>query len=200
QNKDYLFIGDFGNNNGNRNNLVIYRIPKSDLLKENASIVTAERINFTYPDQIDYSSKPFNTKFDCEAFVCSGDSLYLFSKDWINLKTRLFSIPSHPGSYTAVLKDSIDAKGLITSATISHDLNKIYLIGYTKGFPSTSFLIKLSDYKKQDFFTGKINRYDFSIPHTTQTEAIATGKDDVFYLSSEKGFKKNAKLFSIVIR
>ncbi|MBK7966305.1 MAG: hypothetical protein IPK10_14165 [Bacteroidetes bacterium] len=47
-NNDFLFVGDFGNNNGNRQDLKIYRINKSALTPTTTS-VSASIINFSFP-------------------------------------------------------------------------------------------------------------------------------------------------------
>ena len=44
EDEDHIYIGDFGNNDGNTTNLRIYKILKSDF--KNKTAVTAERISF----------------------------------------------------------------------------------------------------------------------------------------------------------
>lgn len=101
QDDKYIYIGDFGNNaNGNRTDLKIYRIKKADV--KNKTAVKASVINFSYSDQTDFTPKGSNnTNFDCEALIAYNDSLFLFSKDWVDNKTRLYKLPKLPGTYTA---------------------------------------------------------------------------------------------------
>ncbi|MEO5569563.1 MAG: hypothetical protein ABIT08_09585 [Bacteroidia bacterium] len=78
--KDYLFVGDFGNNNGNRQNLKIYRIDKTNLTPS-ATTVTSSIINFSFSDQTSFPSLPNNNNYDCESMIFYNDSIHLFSKD-----------------------------------------------------------------------------------------------------------------------
>ena len=81
QDSTHIYIGDFGNNaKGNRTDLKILKINKTTFLNENPSV---ETISFKYSDQTDFSAKkPNTTNFDCEAFIVSKDSIYLFTKQW----------------------------------------------------------------------------------------------------------------------
>src|SRR3990172_248639 len=72
QDAQHIYIGDFGNNNGNRTDLRIYIIDKSNL--QTGDTVTASGIiEFGFEDQTDFTSSPNNTSFDCEAFVVISD-------------------------------------------------------------------------------------------------------------------------------
>jgi hypothetical protein len=81
QDSTHIYIGDFGNNySGNRSDLKILKIEKKSFFDEKPKI---ETISFSYSTQTDLSaSKPNKTDFDCEAFIVSKDSIYLFTKQW----------------------------------------------------------------------------------------------------------------------
>ena len=76
QDDEYIYIGDFGNNSGNRTNLKIYKVLKSDYL--NSESVNAQIIEFDYADQNDFTSSPNNNNFDAEALISYDGSLYVF--------------------------------------------------------------------------------------------------------------------------
>lgn len=78
QDDSYIYVGDFGNNNGNRTDLKIYRISKTDY--EASTSVIADIINFSYADQIDFTSNPNNTNWDAEGLVVWGELLICFFK------------------------------------------------------------------------------------------------------------------------
>ena len=65
QDEDYIYIGDFGNNVGIRQDLTIYRIAKEDYLDNDTA--TAETIFFSYEDQTDFTDTG-NSDWDAEAF------------------------------------------------------------------------------------------------------------------------------------
>lgn len=74
---EYGYIGDFGNNNGNRTDLKVYRFLLEEL---EGDTVNAEAIMFSYPDQSDFTPRPQNNNFDAEAMIVLDDSLYIFLK------------------------------------------------------------------------------------------------------------------------
>jgi hypothetical protein len=126
----YIYVGDFGNNNGDRTNLKILKIKKSDITGSPSEItVNAEAINFSYADQTDFSSNS-NTNFDCESIVAIGDSLYLFSKDHGDLQTRCYSLPKIPGTYSVVPLATFNSNGKITAATFDSVNHELALLGY----------------------------------------------------------------------
>ena len=118
---------DFGNNaSGNRSDLTIFKIAKNSLF-DNPKI---ETISFSYPEQTDFSKQKSNTtNFDCEAFIVSKDSIYLFSKQWKSSKTNIYVLPNEPGNHIAKFKSTLDTKGLVTGATYLEDKKIIISVG-----------------------------------------------------------------------
>lgn len=83
-----------------------------------------ENISFQYSDQTDLSAKKANTtNFDCEAFIVSKDSIYLFTKQWSSSKTSIYVLPNQSGDHVAQLKHTLDTKGLVTGATYLESKN-----------------------------------------------------------------------------
>jgi len=50
--------------------------------------VNAEVLYYNYSDQFSFPNLHNNNNFDCEAMICVGDSIFLFSKNWQNNKTK----------------------------------------------------------------------------------------------------------------
>jgi hypothetical protein len=148
----YLYIADFGNNIGNRTNLIIYRVPIDSL----ADGVHAEFIYFALADQTIFTPNA-KTNFDMEALLQLNDTLYIFTKQWGNLQTKQYMLPTWKNNDTAVLVDSFNTACLITDASINAD-GKIALLGYdTSG---QSYVWLFSNYSSNKFFSGnkrKIN-------------------------------------------
>jgi len=178
---EYIYIGDFGNNsNGNRTNMKLLKINKNSLLIDVASIDT---INFSYSNQTDLMpTGSNNTDFDCEAFIVTKDSIFLFSKQWITNKTSVYSLPKTPGTYIAKLKSTYDVQGLITGATYLEPKNIIVLTGYSKLLQP--FLYLLYDFIGSDYFGGNKRKIDVSIPFH-QVEGIVTTNGLKYYISNE---------------
>jgi hypothetical protein len=178
----YIYIGDFGNNvDGNRKDLRILKIDKNSILRDEPEIDT---IAFSWSDQDEYDpSGFFNTDFDCEAFIALGDSLYLFTKQWLSRKTGIYSLPGEPGSHIARLKMVHDSEGLITGATCLQSENIVVLCGYDgTGYP---FLILMYDFQGYDFTGGNIRKIMIDLPYH-QTEGISTDDGLKYYISNER--------------
>lgn len=128
--EEYMYIGDFGNNWGNRRDLKIYKILKSGISETGNTVIDAEKIEFSYPGQSEFRYGLKQTPFDCEAFTSFGNKLYLFSKDWENYSTVVHALPKNPGVYCAEIVDTFSVNGLITGADISSGKPHLVLIGY----------------------------------------------------------------------
>lgn len=182
----YLYMGDFGNNyRGNRKDLRILRIQKKTFYTSNPVIDT---IAFSYADQKDFLAlKEHTSDFDCEAFVVLQDSIYLFTKQWTKEKTSVYALPKKPGNYTAALKETIDAEGLITGATMLPSKKGVVLCGYSKFLQP--FILLLYDYQNNDFGTGNKRKIKIKLPFH-QIEGITTEDGKLFYLTNEATVKK----------
>jgi hypothetical protein len=197
-----MYIGDFGNNAGNRTELRILKIAKTDLLNTKSDTVNAGFIRFNYPDQVKFTSEVDNNNFDCEAFFCRNDSLHLFSKNWSDLQSKHYILPAETGKYTARLAERFNADGLITDASINAHGN-VVLLGYkkSKGRNYRCFAWLLSGYEGSGYFGGDKRRIELGKAlHLGQTEGIVLKEDNTGWFSSESitvgCFYKKAKLFS----
>jgi len=181
QDSTYFYIGNFGNNvNGIRKDLQILRIEKMSLKANNPKIDT---IAFSYSNQVDFTrNKANSTDLDCEAFIVSKDSIYLFTKQWTSKKTALYALPKLPGTYTAQFKSELDVNGLITGATYLEEKKLIVLCGYSKQLKP--FLYLLYDFRDTDFFSGNKRKITLALSYH-QVEGIATRNGLQYYISNE---------------
>ena len=183
QDDTYIYIGDIGNNtNGNRQDLKIYKVKKSDVLSKTS--VQATVISYSYNDQTNFAATGNNnTNFDCEALIAYGDSLFLFSKDWIDNKTRLYELPKAAGTYTAVKIGELNVQGLITGAEIIADKRVIVLTGYSASV--SPFIYLLYDFTGNQFFGA--NKRKVGIKQSfLQLEGICATTDTSFSISNER--------------
>ncbi len=186
QDSSYIYVGDFGNNfQGNRKNLHLLRIEKKSFLSNKPLIDT---ISFSYSNQTDFGiQKENSTNFDCEAFVVSRDSIYLFAKQWSQKKTSIYVLPKIPGKYSAKLKETLGVSGLITGATLLASGKGIVLCGYSGMLQP--FLYLLYDYKDNDFLAGNKRKIKLSLPFY-QIEGIESLDRKLFYLTNESLIKR----------
>ena len=181
QDSNYVYIGDFGNNlNGNRTDLKILRVSKSSLLSGQS---VTDTIAFSYSEQTVFTpAGADNTDFDCEAMIVAGDSIYLFTKQWLTQKTDLYVMPKAPGTYTAQLRGTLDVAGLITGSVYLPQWRMILMVGYsTTGMP---FGYLLYDFQGHDFFGGNKRKISISLP-LHQVEGITSADGRKVFISNE---------------
>ena len=185
QDNDYFYIGDFGNNAfGNRKDLHILRVEKKSLSQSNPKIDT---LSFSYSNQTDFTkTKSNSTNFDCEAFIVSGDNIYLFTKQWKEKRTSIYVIPKIPGNHIAQLKESYNVKGLITSATYLPEKKLLVLAGYSRFL--SPFMYLFYDYNGSDFFSGNKRKIKIALPFH-QMEGIST-QDGIHYYATNENFTR----------
>lgn len=182
----FLYVGDFGNNAGNRRDLVIYKIRLSEIGSAATVGVSAEKINFSYPDQTDFASAPLNTSFDCEAFFFYQGLLHLFTKNWKTKHTSHYTVPTGAGTHVASLIETFPANGLITGADITAT-GEIALIGYDNAGSAPTFLWLLFNYTDNAFFRGNKRRIELgSALEAGQIEGITFRQRTSGYISSER--------------
>jgi hypothetical protein len=175
-----IYIGDFGNNGNQRQNLRIFRVNE-----KNVSLV--DTIRFRYEDQQDFPPAKTNRNFDCEAFFYFQDNLYLFSKNQGgDAKVKMYKIPAQPGTYEAKLIDTVHISTMVTAADISPDGKLMALLGY-----GNIYLFKVTN--GDNFFNG--DKYCLPFKKTGQAEALVFTNNHNFVFSNEGG-----KIFKAVKR
>ncbi|MGI4738304.1 MAG: T9SS type A sorting domain-containing protein [Janthinobacterium lividum] len=181
----YLYVGDVGNNSGDRRDLRVLRVAKS-ALGPAATVATAEAITFSYPDQIDFTPRNNQHNFDCEAFFFAHDSLHLFTKNWVDLQTRYYTVPATPGTHVAHLKGTFRVNGLITAADLNATGTVAALLGYRTS-DATSFVWLLSGFAGTQYLQANKRRIELpSALEIGQAEGISfVGRNRVF-ISNER--------------
>ncbi len=186
-----IYIGDIGNNNGNRTNLKIYKINKNDYL--NSIHVTAEVINFSYSDQTSFTANPNSTEWDAEALISfDANNLILFTKNWIDGITKAYAIPKNSGTYSvSSLSTTLTSGGLITGATYNPSTEKIYLIGYNSTLQP--FVWRSENFTGNDVFSGSNTKTSLTSLGLKQAEGITHIGANRYLITSES---INTSLFS----
>lgn len=194
--RQHLFIGDMGNNNGDRNDLKIYMVHLDAFnFSGDGAVDVSGIIEFSYPNQTHFSkSKDHN--FDCEAIIYREGHIYLFSKNRLNNQSDLYRIPATPGIYQAELLGSFETRGLITGADIHPGGHQVTLLGYRKN--GDCFLWILDNFENNQFFMGakkyiRLGRFN----RLGQMEGIVYKDDSAYYISSEKVDGLNPKLYRL---
>lgn len=185
QDKDFIYVGDFGNNYGTRKDLTIYKIAKSEIPEEGNFEVNTQKITFEYNDQVSFEKQNRSNNFDCESVVSVGNFLYVFTKNWVNQETKCYKIPKQVGHYALDIHDQFNVRGLLTGADYNSEIETLVLVGYENFVP---FVWVIWDFTEDHFFGGNKKRVDFAHIQGAQTEAICFKDNENILMSCEDSF------------
>ncbi|GJM32111.1 MAG: hypothetical protein DHS20C18_11120 [Saprospiraceae bacterium] len=184
-----LYIGDFGNNLRNRQDLKVYRVHLSSR--------EVDSIAFQFPDW--QSGKGLDT----EAFFWHRDSLHLFTKSQIpkgNYYTKHYALADHGNQQVADFRDSIRLKRrAITGAAIDPNTGMVALVGYNYGFflglipHSAASVFFLNQYPEGHYLQGTCRRRKISCLWGLQYESIDFVDKKYLYVAAEKTLWIKAK-------
>lgn len=181
--KGRIYIGDFGNNNNDREDLMILRV--SSDISDKSKPIKLDSISFQYEDQTLFPPPSSSLNFDCEAMVVMNDTIFLFTKDRTNpylSQTLLYTIPATPGFHIAHYKSTyltnvpVFLQGSVTGAALSPDKKTLALLGYPRMWVFKNF-------KGTDFFSGKVSVLQFD--SYSQKEGIAFIDNCSVYITDE---------------
>ncbi|MEO9570073.1 MAG: hypothetical protein ABJH82_13235 [Polaribacter sp.] len=193
--KGNLYVGDFGNNFSKRKNLAILKIKHKDLFSSKK--IEVEKIKFYYPNQTKFPPKKKKLYFDSEAFFYYKNSFYIFTKSRVKDKfgkTTLYKIPAkkgnHKAEYISEFNNGKEMVSWITSADISKDGSKVALL-------SPSSILIFSDFKKDNFLSGKVKRITFN--NQSQKEGICFKDTNTLLITDEKAHGLGGNLYQLKI-
>ncbi len=185
--KNNIYIGDFGNNDNNREDLKIYTI---DINKINKSSVTASTIAFTLADQDDFSPKKKNRNFDIEAFVYFKKGFYLFTK---NRSSKFDGVSK---VYRLELNQPQQVAKLVAEINLCDNLQTCQVTGAAIFKNKIVLLMHDKIYELQDFEVHKFSKIrPIALSHNSQKEAICFRNESILFISDEKKDKKPAQLY-----
>ncbi len=188
-----VYIGDFGNNDSDRKNLVVYKVPNPEI--EKGDKIDAKKIRFRYPDQKKFPPKAKKPQFDAEALFYRKGFLYIITKNRSSPFTgmaRIYKIPARKGNHKAEFVGAFktcdsEAQCRVTAATISDDGKTIVLL-------SSGKLWVFTDFTGDDFSKGTLKTIDLKA--TSQLEAICFLNENTLLISDEERSKTGRNLYS----
>ncbi len=187
-----LYIGDFGNNSNDRQNLGVYIVPLSEIGSSNSETVQEFEwsfLPFSYIDQTNYATQPEDSSvFDCEAMIFYNDKIHLFTKSRRNYRTSHYTI--NTSTNVADKVEAFNVQGLITGASLSPDGKLIALVGYDlRPFIPTVFCWLLWDWPlgTDQFFSGNKRRIELGTAlQIGQVESVGFDSDRAGFISNER--------------
>jgi len=134
-----MFIGDFGNNGNDREDLKIL-IVNINNLNPGFNLRSASIINFSYAEQTAFPPNDTKKNFDAEAMVYKNDSIFIFTKNRtqpFDGKCYQYYLPAIPGNYQISRSDTLyiaggDAESRIVGADFDSITTKLALLTSTK--------------------------------------------------------------------
>lgn len=177
-----LYIGDFGNNAGNRRDLTIYKTNPFRVLNSERVSSDYNKIQFNYQDQKDFKTNYLNHDFDCEAMIFLDGKIHLFTKEWYSKEVSHYIInPEITENQTVTKIENYKTGFVVTDA--SYFDGKLYAVGYTK--KAKVFMMIFDEDNNGNFFTKTPKKYKLGSAFTVgQVEGIAVNKDGI-YISNE---------------
>ena len=192
-----LYVGDFGNNDNQRKDLVIYKLPNPEI--EPGDKIKSKKIKFSYPEQKRFPPKKKNKLYDAEAFFHWKNHLYIFTKDRSSPyqgKTLVYRVPDTEGTYEAERIGEINLCNdrnhcSITGADISHDGKSVVLIGY--GYVYLLREADLNNFSNASFET-------IHLKLETQIEAVCFLDENTLLIADEQSQTKGRNLYRYTIK
>lgn len=190
-----LYIGDFGNNDNERQNLAIYKINAADLNKEEAE--ASEIVQFYYPEQKDFPPKKKDKVFDVESFLVFNNQFYLFTKNRssdFDGTTSIYRVENNSQTKLPAkkLSEFVTCDNFnhcaVTSAAISPDKKKVALLSSDKVWIFT-------DFKGDDFFSG--NAKTIELENFTQKEGLCFETNESVLITDEAEKKGESLLYRL---
>jgi hypothetical protein len=108
--------------------------------------------------------------------------LYVFTKNWGDYKTNIYSCPKTKGNYSLTRIGSANTMGMVTGATYNPVNNMVVLCGYSF---IGSFIAKMSNLTSPPFYNIEMERFSLELKQSIQIEGIAYANNNKYYLSSE---------------
>lgn len=192
--EQWIYIADCGNNGSKkRDYFTIYKIHKDSLCNSDSVITCRNFIYFTYADEIyqNYEHNAGQSMFDCEAILAKGDSLLLFSKNWMDNRCFIYGLPKTDNTFTTMDSltpiDSICLDFMVTGA--DYYRNTIALIGYIyqpAAYTLVPYLTIISDFDDNRISSGNIQTFCLNNLSFHPTEGITFSDNRNLLVSNEK--------------
>ncbi|MGB1239910.1 MAG: hypothetical protein ACPG4U_16955 [Pseudomonadales bacterium] len=179
---EYLYIADTGNNFAIRSELSIYKVALSELA-EPASPLPAKRLNLRYADRKNlFPSRTHN--YDSEALVSVEGELWLFSKNRVDKRTKLYKVDLNQTFQQLSPLASYPVNGLITAADYNPDNKALLLLGYSRSRKQGHSFIWRVDVSEGMPDWSSARTYRLSVE--AQWESILWQGRDTFVVAAEK--------------
>ncbi len=129
----HVIVGDVGNNNNDRRDLVLYYIAEPS--PDAGRTTVLRKVFFRYPGQRAFPAPKDDFNYDAEALFTLGDDVYVCTKHGSDTKTRVYrvtadDIAGDDDVHVLELVDEFDVRGQATGADATPDGRRIVVLTY----------------------------------------------------------------------
>lgn len=187
---DSFYIGDVGNNNGQRKFVQVHVVPKQSSNSEN----NTSTLKLSYINNVMNKNKYLNHDFDAETLISLDENLLLFSKSWNTGTLFIYQLnKTEPMQFLEHVAEIKDLPGVVTGGDFDSKNNRFILVGYKldrlKSF--TPFITILNrDLSLQTYF--ELLDYD-------QVEGVCVTPNGEVWFTQEGSFFTDHKLVKLRI-
>jgi len=193
QDADNLFIMDCGDNHANRDSRTIINIDTDTLTQANdgEAIAAVNSARFSMADKPEEELTSYMHDYDCEAATVVEQELWVLSKNWSDLQSRLYRMDLVEISNSAVddgvieviPSQTLNVDGLITAADYNAATKQLVLLGYDSSLVYKHPFIWIIPINNKNLNWDMAKRFNLA-PHG-QWESILWQGDNQLLLTAE---------------
>lgn len=202
QNVGSLFVMDCGNNHGTRDSRTIISIDTDELksAKDGSTISAANSRRFSMADKPEEELISYMHDYDCEASAVVEEQLWVLSKNWSSLQSRLYRIDLVDISSGTVDDNviqvmpaqTLNVDGLITAADYNAATGQLVLLGYDSSLIYKHAFIWIIPVNNKNLNWDKAKR--FNLAPYGQWESIIWQGNQQLLVTAEANWGDDARI------
>jgi hypothetical protein len=177
-----LWIGDIGNNRGQRKDLQLFFLA-GDQLKKSGKVSPKSTISVHHPEDDFPQIKGKGHNRDSEAIIFVRGNIYLFTKNRLNTDAYIAPISPDLPAQAIIPLDTLRAEMMVTAADYNETTDLLALSGY---YAYRNYLAFIPLFTTQPNQFGRVIRYHLRGLDGAQIEALALTEENEITLSTEK--------------
>lgn len=183
---DAIFVGDIGNNRGNRSSLSIEVINRDTMSHLRSLIID-------YDGYKAGQNVPYAHDYDAEAMTWHNGKLLLFSKSWASRVSHVYEVDTDADHQTLKAVAHIEGlPGVITGADWDKARQQYVVVGYASD-PFGNFDTFLAEITPE-FSVSRL----WPLPDHDQVEGVCVAEDGSYWVSQESVGNTQASLFRVI--
>lgn len=192
QNEHHIFIGDIGNNHGNREQTWLWQLDKPWQRPQ-----VPRQLLLPHPDYPSQPPQPYQHDLDAEALAYANGYIWMFSKSWLSGHTQVYQWSA--GHSLRKAGTIAGLTGLVTDASFSEVDQLFVLVGYADMRKNPLQFIFSNNYQPflalvdTDFKLVK----QISLQSRGQVEAVCVDKQQQVWLTQEESNAQPAMLWRL---